>query len=60
MNIPKDGSKWIGHNHLDVFRVLHTVELDGHMWIHYRQDSSAKEYSCYLESFLSRFSETVN
>ena len=62
MNLPKDGSKWVGHNGHAVFRVLHTIEMDdGHVWVHYRDnDNGGKEYSCYLESFLSRFSETVN
>jgi hypothetical protein len=61
MNIPKDGSRWIGQGSHEVFRVLHTIELDGHIWIHYRNDNNGeREYSCYVESFLERFKETPN
>lgn len=54
----KDGSKWSGGD--KVFVVLHTVEQEGHTWIHYRsekaeQNGTPREYSCYQESFLSRF-----
>jgi hypothetical protein len=58
----KNGSKWEGSDHKR-FVVLHTIELDGHMWVHYREDNhkiptlESKEYSCYEESFLSRFRE---
>jgi hypothetical protein len=58
MNIPKDGSRWTGIS--EVFVVLHTIELDGHTWVHYRKESSETEYSCYVESFLERFTETIN
>jgi len=62
MKIPKDGSKWTGHGSHEVFRVLNTIEMDdGHTWVHYCNDSNgAKTYSCYVESFLERFIETVN
>jgi hypothetical protein len=58
---PKDGSKWAGTGR-DVFHVLHTIELDGHIWVHYiketiKEDGQPREFSCYLESFLQRFSE---
>ena len=58
MKIPKDGSKWTGSGN-DKFHVLHTIELNGNMWIHYIKEDAKdpKEYSCYLESFLSRFRE---
>ena len=51
----KNGSKWTGGN--KVFIVLHTVEQDGHTWVHYRSanNGTPREYSCYQESFLSRF-----
>lgn len=54
----KDGSKWTGGD--KVFVVLHTVEQEGHTWIHYRsekaeENGTPREYSCYQESFLSRF-----
>ena len=60
MKIPENGSRWEGQTSRDVFRVIHTIELEGHVWVHYRQDSSDREYSCYLESFLLRFRETAN
>ena len=61
MKIPKDGSKWTEQNGHTVFRVLHTIELDGHYWIHYCDNNNGeKEYSCYVESFLTRFTEILN
>lgn len=54
----KQGSKWIAAN--ERFVVLGIVEQDGHTWIHYRSEKvgesgTPREYSCYQESFLSRF-----
>ena len=46
------------------FRVINVVEADGHTWVHYRNElkgfnqSQSKEYSCYVESFVERFSPT--
>jgi hypothetical protein len=60
MTIIKEGSKWRGGGGM-TFRVLHTVEIDGHAWVHYiknnAQEDENREYSCYVESFLSRFTE---
>ena len=56
MKIPNNGSKWQG-NERDIFVVLSTVVLENHTWIHYRKETTGQEYSCYLESFLSRFTE---
>ena len=56
----KAGSKWSG-NEGNIFRVIQVVELDGHTWIHYIKENTTeenREYSCYEESFLSRFRET--
>jgi hypothetical protein len=56
----KDGSKW-GDGIDKVFIVLHSIEQNGHTWVHYRSEKvdtitgTPKEYSCYQESFLSRF-----
>jgi hypothetical protein len=54
----KVGSKWVG-NENNIFRVIHVIELEDHTWIHYIKDNapeeSTREYSCYVESFLSRF-----
>ena len=56
----KVGSKWVG-NENNIFRVIHVIELEGHTWIHYIKNNapeeSTREYSCYEESFLSRFRE---
>lgn len=54
----KQGSKWGGDG--KAFIVLYIVEQDGHTWIHYRSEKvdetgTPREYSCYQESFLSRF-----
>jgi hypothetical protein len=58
MQTIKLGSKWLG-NDRKAFDVLAVVERDGHVWVHYR-DQQGREYSCYQESFLLRFSEHVN
>lgn len=54
----KNGSRWSGSDG-KVFHVLHVVELEGHTWVHYiletTNESVNREFSCYLESFLSRF-----
>lgn len=55
----KEGSKWWSSDG-KIFHVLSVVELDGQTWIHYiletTDQSITKEFSCYQESFLSRFS----
>jgi hypothetical protein len=58
MKIPKEGSKWQG-NESTVFIVLHIIELEEHVWVHYRKEGNDHEYSCYLESFLQRFREIL-
>jgi hypothetical protein len=52
----KQGSRWIDNNE-KMFHVIDVVELNGHTWVHYiREDkNSTQEYSCYIESFISRF-----
>jgi hypothetical protein len=56
MNI-KQGSRWTGNDHSKQFIVLHVIEQDGHDWVHYRDEAGdpPREYSCYKDSFLSRF-----
>ena len=49
----KEGSKWTSID--ETFIVIHTIELDGRTWIHYRKESNEIGYSCYVESFLERF-----
>ncbi len=52
------GSLWWGADGKK-FMVLHVIEQEGHTWVHYRKDQkeSNDEYSCYIESFLARFTE---
>jgi hypothetical protein len=56
MNI-KQGSRWTGSDHNKKFIVLAEVHLDDGIWIHYRDEAGdpPREYSCYKDSFLSRF-----
>lgn len=54
----KLGSKWLTSDRR-VFDVIAVVEREGHVWVHYR-DQQAREYSCYQESFLQRFTEHTN
>lgn len=55
----KDGTVWQSSD--KKFVVLHTIEIEGQVWVHYRDQNlknpvaEPNEYSCYLESFLSRF-----
>lgn len=53
----KVGTRWWGQDGKK-FVVIHVIEQEGHTWVHYRDDrrDEPREYSCYLESFLSRFS----
>ena len=60
----ESGSKWMGAEG-NQFRVLNVVTLeDGHTWVYYIKNNadpeSCREYSCYVESFLERFTEIVN
>ena len=54
----KQGSKW-DDGKGKIFRVIQIVQIEGHTWIHYINDSLSenenREYSCYQESFTSRF-----
>ncbi len=61
MSTVKPGSLW--HSIDKHFRVISVTEVEGHTWVHYREDRGIKvpviecrEYSCYLESFVQRFS----
>jgi hypothetical protein len=58
IKLPESGSNWISVDYT-TFRVLHTIELDGHTWIHYIKENTNVEYSCYLESFLNKFTELL-
>jgi hypothetical protein len=54
----REGSRWDGGDG-KIFRIIQIIQIEGHTWIHYINDnlpvSENREYSCYLESFLSRF-----
>ena len=61
----KEGSVWRTTDDKK-FRVLSVTEVEGHTWVHYRQDLGikvpvveCKEFSCYIESFVERFSESA-
>ena len=56
MNI-KQGSCWTGSDHNKKFVVINEIVIEGVVWVHYRDavGDPPKEYSCYRESFLSRF-----
>jgi len=60
--IIKEGSRWSG-NDRKTFIVLAEVYTDEAVWIHYREETGQpdpREYSCYRESFLSRFTPNAN
>lgn len=54
----KQGTRWSGSDG-KTFIVINTTTIEGKDWIYYRAekpvDHHADEYSCYVESFLSRF-----
>jgi len=60
MTIIREGSKWDGGQG-KIFRVLNIVQIEGHTWVHYIKDNapedSEREYSCYIDSFRSRFTQ---
>lgn len=57
VKIPSNGSRWTAYDG-NTFHVLSTIDLEGHTWVHYvKEGTEPQEYSCYLESFLSRFTE---
>jgi len=53
----KEGSRWTGNDHSKKFIVLSEVQLADGVWIYYRDElgDPPREYSCYKDSFLSRF-----
>lgn len=60
MTIIKEGSRWDGNNG-KTFRVIQIIQIEGYTWVHYIDEnlleSENREYSCYLDSFVSRFRE---
>ena len=57
----KEGSRWNGVDR-KTFIVLAEVYTDEAVWIHYRDEHGEppREYSCYKDSFLSRFTLNAN
>lgn len=59
----KTGTKYCSANGA-IFHVIDRVELEGKIWIHYlkenAKDNENKEFSCYEESFLARYTEHPN
>lgn len=59
----KEGSLWRTADDTR-FRVIAIVEAGGHTWVHYRLDKCnpsitvCQEWSCYEESFVTRFTPT--
>jgi hypothetical protein len=55
MNIEK-GSVWSGTDGT-TFQVITEVLVEGNEWVHYRRidNKDPKEFSCFKESFLARF-----
>ena len=55
----KVGDLWSGGERNE-FRVIDVVDIDGNTWVHYINESTGQEYSCYKESFIARFLPIVN
>jgi len=47
------GSRWKGTD--DLFQVIEVVEVGDHTWVYYRRERDTLEFSCWIESFRSRF-----
>lgn len=58
LKLPKIGSRWFAVDGAK-FRVINTVFVENNQWVHYIKENQepSQEYSCYLESFLIRFTE---
>lgn len=57
----ESGTIWSGSDGKE-FVVLKEVNIDGKDWIYYRDNfnSPPREYSCYKESFVVRFTQQPN
>lgn len=57
------GSTWSSTDFAK-FQVISVSEIEGHTWVYYRKlnvpEDECREYSCYAESFLHRFSRIIN
>ena len=57
------GSRWMSSEHKKFVVLSDEVYLDDGVWIHYREvtdHESPREYSCYKDSFLARFTQDAN
>lgn len=55
-------SKWIDHEE-KIFCVINIMKIEGKNWVYYRLENTEKEpreFSCFEESFLSRFTPYTN
>jgi hypothetical protein len=59
MTRPNLTSRWVTQD-LEEFRIIAVNEVEGQTWVHYRRVATGEEYSCWLESFLHRFTEIIN
>lgn len=57
----KVGSKWSSSDG-KIFVVLSSAKIEGNDWVHYRKENTdpPQEFSCFEESFLSRFTPYTN
>jgi hypothetical protein len=55
----KEGSIWGDGSSQQRFTVIRRVEIEGNIWIHYRNEQGT-EFSCYEQSFKQRFRENTN
>jgi hypothetical protein len=42
------------------FRVIDVVDVGSNTWVHYIDNETGREYSCYKESFEARFTPILN
>jgi len=54
----KEGQIWNSSN--TEFRIIKVINIDNNTWVHYINEKTGQEYSCYQESFVSRFNQVLN
>jgi hypothetical protein len=52
-------SRWFSNDYQE-FRVIDTADIEGKTWVYYVKVQGGETYSCWLESFLARFTENSN
>jgi hypothetical protein len=57
--INKLSKYWIGSNHHE-FELINVWTDNDVKWARYRDILNDREYTCYLEAFLARFTPTVD